>query len=481
MFYGMILFCSANLTAQIYSTKHYKWTKLASIDGTKDTSDYIYSKIQKSSNGILIIGGRGYYTLYQRSIYQSDDNGKSWQIAFPQNGSYIDYIIDSNDKLIITGMKKDSLCNIYIKDLHTNIVDTINIINEKNMTFTRPREYINGKYFIKANDQVQTYLLIFDSKEKSLTQLIPRQSSDDSLNIAIDKDLMSFQDYTYDSKSNTILISTFNNLYSTTDLFKNIKLCFFDKEQFSIYKQIELNDGKFIYSHVIRDSLINETSIYGLFGYDEKNNSQKTYLLNYLNVYGGMNPITLMACSNNNYIVCKLGCSSYGFGFSDTLNIDSLMISDDFGETFSFVPMPILDTIYDYNYYAYASPSVTKKGEIFLVLNPRISNKPWPNAPFVYIYYGVPDDVGIQEIALKKNSLYPNPVSDFARLQTNNEFSGFATIEIVDLLGNSTEIYRGNVNRGVPLDLNFTHFPSGFYTLIIDYRTKRAAIKFVKI
>lgn len=76
--------------------------------------------------------------------------------------------------------------------------------------------------------------------------------------------------------------------------------------------------------------------------------------------------------------------------------------------------------------------------------------------------------------------LYPNPISDFAKLKLDNEFSGFVSISIVDLLGNTTELYKGELIGNMPLDLDFSDFPSGFYSLIIDYGTKREVVKIIK-
>jgi hypothetical protein len=78
------------------------------------------------------------------------------------------------------------------------------------------------------------------------------------------------------------------------------------------------------------------------------------------------------------------------------------------------------------------------------------------------------------------SSISPNPVSNFARLKLDNEFSGIASISIVDLLGNSNVIYSGDVSGGVPLNLDFSAFPTGFYSLIVDYGTKREVVKVIK-
>jgi hypothetical protein len=351
--------------------------------------------------------------LYKRNILQSDDKGQSWQIAFPQKGNYIDYIIDSQDRLVITGDKIDSANYVYIKDLKTNKIDSLTVVTERNLLFSRPREYKDGKYFIKANDQFNTYLFLLDTKDTSLTQLIPRAESNDSLDIKINRELITFQDYIYYDKTGKVLISTLNNMYETYDLFKTMNHLFYDKYQFSIYKQIELNNGSFLYSHYVFDSTLQEKYVLALYGYDEINNTQKTYLTHYLKEYNAINPISLMACSNDDYIVCRMGCGSNSWGYKDFINKDSIMISDDRGETFSFVPLPIPEGNYDYNYYAYMSPSVTKDGEIFLIINQKISeDKDLPSNFLADVYYGVPEDVGVAEFVSENNFLYPNPATD---------------------------------------------------------------------
>ena len=478
-FITLLIINTQILSAETYPTKLYKWTKLSSLDGSIDTSFYLYSKIQRASNGTLILGGRGYYTLYQRSILQSDDDGKSWQIAFPQSGNYIDYIIDSKDRLVITGLQNDSANYIYIKDLHTNIIDSMTVITEKNLEFSRPREYENGKYFIKANDQFNTYLFILDYKDTSLTQIIPRVLSNDSVEIKINKDLMTFQDYVYNSNSGEILISTFQNLYSTVDLFENIKHRFYDKYQFSIYKQIELNNGSFLYSHYIFDSTLQDESVVGLYGYDETNNTQKTYLTHYIKEYKAMNPISLMACSNDNYIVVRMGCSSWGKGFDDFINIDSLMISDDRGETFFYVPMPIPEGNFNYNYYAFTSPSVTKNGDIFLIINSKYEDKDWPHPYFVDVYYGVPDDVGVMNEGVI-DLIYPNPATDIINIDLGNyTLQGMGegqTIRIFDVLGEKVMTIETRSNVSLQ-QIDVSALPPGVYFVKVG----EVVQKFVKI
>jgi hypothetical protein len=86
----------------------------------------------------------------------------------------------------------------------------------------------------------------------------------------------------------------------------------------------------------------------------------------------------------------------------------------------------------------------------------------------------------IIDYSISNSSLSPNPVSDYARLKLDNDYSGIVSISIVDLLGNTTELYKGEISRNMPLDLDFFAFPTGFYSLIIDYGTKREVVKVIK-
>jgi len=113
-------------------------------------------------------------------------------------------------------------------------------------------------------------------------------------------------------------------------------------------------------------------------------------------------------------------------------------------------------------------------GSCFVFCNERV----WSPG----IIYKVNDKInGIKDDkTYNSGQFYPNPVSDFARLKLDNEFPGLVSISLVDLLGNSTEIYKGEASGGVPLDLNISRFPTGFYSLLIDYGTKREVVKVIK-
>lgn len=118
----------------------------------------------------------------------------------------------------------------------------------------------------------------------------------------------------------------------------------------------------------------------------------------------------------------------------------------------------------------------------------------WPNLKNCFVYcsdyifspgiiYKVDERLfGIEDNTPKvdENLFYPNPVTDFAQLRLDKEFSGFITISIVDLLGNTTQIYSGEVSGDSSLNHDFSSFPTGFYSLIIDYGTKREVVKVIK-
>lgn len=479
----LILNCIFNyyeMYAKTYPTKLYKWEKLADINSILDTSSILYSKIEKSSSGKIFFGGRGYLTQKERPIYQSTLLGNTWEIAYTKDSQNMDFILDSQDNLIVFGKSKDSANYVIFNNLINMLVDTLTFISDRKETFTRILEYKDNLYLIKSNDGSINYLYLLNRTDKSLTKLLPRTGSNDSLNLAIDKDLRFFADFSKSSINGRIILSTFFNLYYTDDLFKTLKLGFYDSLQFNIYKHIILNDGKILYSHFVWDSIEN-ISLIGLFGFDENLLSRKEYLVHEIKKigkFGITNPISMMACSNGDYIVCKLGGTSYNSGFGDTLNTDSLVISRDNGNTFSYVPFPEVDATY--NYFAYASPSVTKDGEIFLAVQRKKDEGEGITSFKASIYYGVPDDVGVDEKINSFGNIYPNPVSDFAWYKLEDDFSGIIAISILDILGHATQIYSGEVSGGVPLNLDFSTFPTGFYSLIIDYGTKREVVKVIK-
>jgi hypothetical protein len=76
--------------------------------------------------------------------------------------------------------------------------------------------------------------------------------------------------------------------------------------------------------------------------------------------------------------------------------------------------------------------------------------------------------------------LSPNPVSDLAQLKLDKEFSGFIKISIVDLIGKANQIYSGEANGNNSINLDFSGFRTGFYSLIVDYGTKREVVKVIK-
>ncbi len=468
-----------DLHSQSYLTKIYQWEKLPDIVtiSESDTSLITYSKIQKSSNGKIIIGGRGYYTQYERPIYQYDDLDKTWKILYSKDSPNMDYIIDSQENLIVFGKRKDAANYIIFNNLITNKIDTVALINSKKQNFTRLIEYDQNRYLIKSNDSYNTYLLLFNKLDNTLIQLLPRTDSIDSLNKAIDKDLQSSIDISTGVKKGRIIISSIHNLYYSDDLFKSIHLAFYDKNQLNIYRQVMLNYGQFLYSHTESYDSTNNLQYVGLYGLNGNEMERKTYVLHQVQRLGNkgpFNPICMMACSNGNYIVCKLGGTFYQYGYGDTVNIDSLLISDDRGETFYCVPLPKMDSTY--SYFTYASPFVTKDGEIFLVVQPKNTEGTFPTSVRAEIYYGRSATGTIQN-KLFSYFPFPNPAYSIARVNLQQE--GQVAIMAVDLLGRSFPLWSGYASTGT-LELDVSTLPTGPYTLLIDYGTKREAVRLMK-
>lgn len=97
---------------------------------------------------------------------------------------------------------------------------------------------------------------------------------------------------------------------------------------------------------------------------------------------------------------------------------------------------------------------------------------------FFKIYKNVIEQEANNPIA--KNSisyLYPNPARSTTRLNLQQEWQ--AEIIAVDMLGRAFPLWSGLIAAG-DMELDVSTLPTGSYTLLIDYGTKREAIRLIK-
>jgi hypothetical protein len=76
-----------------------------------------------------------------------------------------------------------------------------------------------------------------------------------------------------------------------------------------------------------------------------------------------------------------------------------------------------------------------------------------------------------------KTNLFPNPARSTTRISLQRE--GNITISAVDVLGRSFPLWSGYASAG-DMELDVSTLPTGSYTLLIDYRTKREAVRMIK-
>jgi hypothetical protein len=87
---------------------------------------------------------------------------------------------------------------------------------------------------------------------------------------------------------------------------------------------------------------------------------------------------------------------------------------------------------------------------------------------------------GIQESKSEKKIkqvFYPNPAR--STIQVKMEQEGQTAITAVDFLGRSYPLWSGYSGNGT-LEINVSNLPAGSFTLLIDYGTKREAIRMIK-
>ena len=72
---------------------------------------------------------------------------------------------------------------------------------------------------------------------------------------------------------------------------------------------------------------------------------------------------------------------------------------------------------------------------------------------------------------------FPNPAYSIARVNLQQE--GQVAIMAVDLLGRTFPLWSGNASTG-DMELDVSTLPTGSYTLLIDYGTKREAVRLMK-
>jgi hypothetical protein len=469
------------LYSQLYETKKYIWQRLPDLEtlNSNDTSVIAYPKIYKSEKGDIYLGGRGYYTVYNRPIYRLNHLTGNWEIFFAEKSVNLDYLITQNNIMVISGIK-DSIKNyLYFYNLTSDKWDTIGIQTDNNITFTRVYEYKENQYLIKSNNSANTALLLYDKNKNELKQLLPRKDSI-SQN---DADLQIFNDIIYYSNIDRIFITNNRNAYYTDDCFKTINFAFTDKGQFNVYKQIVMTGGEYLYTHLNNfEEDYDSTSNYvvlELYTLEQEKISRKKILRHIITSIGNkksaFNPISLMSYSKDAYIVCKLGGTSYNYAYGDTINVDSLVISEDRGNKFYYVPFP--ESNENYKYFTFASPAVTQNGEILLAVQPKAEDSQWATPFKIHLYYGIPDNSSVHQTIIGRNGLFPNPAYSTTRLKLQQE--GQVAITAVDLLGRTFPLWSGYASTGT-LELDVSALPTGSYTLLIDYGTKREAVRLMK-
>ncbi len=88
-----------------------------------------------------------------------------------------------------------------------------------------------------------------------------------------------------------------------------------------------------------------------------------------------------------------------------------------------------------------------------------------------------PKEVSVSQEQQYHYQLFPNPVRSTTRVNLQQE--GQVAITAVDLLGHSFPLWSGYASTGT-LELDVSTLPTGSYTLLIDYGTKREAVRMMK-
>jgi len=80
-------------------------------------------------------------------------------------------------------------------------------------------------------------------------------------------------------------------------------------------------------------------------------------------------------------------------------------------------------------------------------------------------------------LLLNRENAYPNPAGSTTHISLQKE--GDITISAVDVLGRSFQLWSGYASAG-DKELDVSTLPTGSYTLLIDYGTKREAVRMIK-
>lgn len=81
------------------------------------------------------------------------------------------------------------------------------------------------------------------------------------------------------------------------------------------------------------------------------------------------------------------------------------------------------------------------------------------------------NSIGLEELAIKKLQVFPNPAAEIVNLEFNVPESREIVITITDLSGKNTEeLYNGNAPAGpFALSTNLSNLPAGLYIATIQY------------
>jgi len=97
---------------------------------------------------------------------------------------------------------------------------------------------------------------------------------------------------------------------------------------------------------------------------------------------------------------------------------------------------------------------------------------------FTHFYRVYVDEVGVNDYKSEHLvEVYPNPANDFIRIEISDDKTG-GKLFIMNSMG--MVVYQENLQEN-PIELNISHLPAGFYSVLYETSKEKSVSKFIKI
>jgi hypothetical protein len=147
-----------------------------------------------------------------------------------------------------------------------------------------------------------------------------------------------------------------------------------------------------------------------------------------------------------------------------TVNITGFSVSNGSYATLGLSSLPSGETFVSHTSNALKEGTVTVSGNSFNITLPSVST-----TAVILAGTGTGIEQDPQDLYGPESlNIFPNPTSDVIKIHTDDQISGYITLKLTDLEGNT--VLTRNIDNGTDLNLSETGLPSGVYIVTAEYQ-----------